>query len=648
MSVQFGRWSFAGESPEREYMEKVSACIAPYGPDSCSSYLRPGIEILYRGFHTTKEARREKQPHVCSSGAVITWDGRLDNRDELIDELRPRVSLEDSDVTLVGTAFESWGTECFAKLIGDWALSIWDARQRSLILAKDPIGPRHLYYSVEDEQITWCTVLDPLVLFAGKKFKLCEEYLAGWLSLYPATQLTPYVGIQAVSPARCVFLGPRKHIIVKYWDFDPDKRIRYRTDAEYEEHFRSVFFQAVRRRLRSDAPVLAELSGGRDSSSIVCVADEIMARGEAEPPSVDTMSCYDDSEPNWNERPYFSLIERKRGRTGWHINTSSQIENKPSDSQTRPPYDFLTPTSRRNHRVSSEMRACMKSGGNRVVISGIGGDEIVGGVPTPIPELQDLVVTARLGVFGRQLIAWALAKRQSCFQILFEIFTPFLSLTRLGGRQHMRPPSWLQPKFTIRHRSALTGYYGRLHLFGPLPTFQDNMSTLNCLRRQLASGHLTKDLLHEKRYPFLDRTFLEFMFAIPREQSIRPTQRRSLMRRALVGIVPTEILDRKMKAVVARAPLVAISTNWKYFADLCQHLISQSLGIIDSERFLEALQRARCGRETYWLPIVRALYIEEWLQGLAGLGLVDFQMDRDQELVMAVFTCTQLVIAQKK
>ena len=77
--------------------------------------------------------------------------------------------------------------------------------------------------------------------------------------------------------------------------------------------------EAVRRRLRSDSPILAELSGGMDSSSIVCMADTIIARGNAETPRLDTLSYYDDSEPNWNERPYFTKVEEKRGRTGCHI-----------------------------------------------------------------------------------------------------------------------------------------------------------------------------------------------------------------------------------------------------------------------------------------------------------------------------------------
>jgi asparagine synthase (glutamine-hydrolysing) len=131
MSVQFGRWNFEGQPPAPDYIEKVSAALAPYGPDSNESYSKGGVRILYRAFHTTKESRREKQPHISSSGAVITWDGRLDNRAELISELRDSLTFNSTDVAIVAAAYEKWGADCFAKLIGDWALSIWNPGNRS-------------------------------------------------------------------------------------------------------------------------------------------------------------------------------------------------------------------------------------------------------------------------------------------------------------------------------------------------------------------------------------------------------------------------------------------------------------------------------------------------------------------------------------
>jgi len=105
MTVQFGRWNFEGQPPAPDYIEKVSAALAPYGPDSNESYSEGAIRILYRAFHTTKESRREKQPHISLSGAVITWDGRLDNRANLISELRDSATVNSTDVVVVAAAY---------------------------------------------------------------------------------------------------------------------------------------------------------------------------------------------------------------------------------------------------------------------------------------------------------------------------------------------------------------------------------------------------------------------------------------------------------------------------------------------------------------------------------------------------------------
>ncbi|MGA2335019.1 MAG: asparagine synthase-related protein [Terriglobales bacterium] len=640
MSVQFGRWNFEGQPPAPDYIEKVSATLAPYGPDSNESYSKGGVKILYRAFHTTKESHREKQPHISSSGAVITWDGRLDNRAELISELSDSLTNGSTDVAIVAMAFERWGANCFAKLIGDWALSIWNPGNRSLILAKDPIGTRHLCYSFDNNQVTWSTILDPLVRLAGKTFALNEEYIAGWFSIFPAVDLTPCVGIHSVPPSSFVLLRPGRHTVSRYWNFDPQKKIRYRTDAEYEEHFRTVFATAVQRNLRSDRPVLAELSGGRDSSSIVCMADTIIVRGTADTPRLDTISYYDDSEPNWNERPYFTKVEEKRGRTGWHVNVGAQDPEKipPPEPPPESLHSRFVPSPGCDGRTSPQIRMCMASQGNHVVLSGIGGDEVMGGVPIPAPELENLLARAQFGALAHQLKVWALEKRKPWFHLLWEAARGFFPPALVGVPKYMRPAPWLQSTFVKRHWAALTGYPSRTKLFGSLPSFQDNISTLDALRRQLARTALPFEPPFEKRYPYLDRGLLEFMFAIPREQLVRPTQRRSLMRRALVGIVPDEILNRKGKAFVVRAPLVRISKDWASLVEMTQDLVSSSLGIVDAERLIAILQKGRRGEEIPAVPLMRTLSLEGWLRNLRSLGTINLDTRLKPELAWQAST----------
>lgn len=612
MSAQFGRWNFDGEPVDKEYLEKVRSSIAPYGPDNAQAYLNRNVCILFHGFHTTKESRSETQPHISASGAVIAWDGRLDNRAELIRQLGIPLTAGPTDVSIVAAAYEEWGTDCFGKLIGDWALSIWDANTRSLILAKDPIGTRHLYYSIHNDQVTWSTILDPLALLAGKTFSLCEEYIAGWFSFFPAAHLTPYVGIDSVPPSSLVLIRAGKRTIRKYWDFDPGRQIRYRTDGEYEEHFRAVFAEAVRRRLRSDSPIIAELSGGMDSSSIVCMADTIIARGTAETPRLDTMSYYDDSEPNWNERPYFTKVEEKRGRAGCHIDVGSQ-GSFGFDLGTE--HFAATPgAAGRPTEVAKQFVACMTSQGNRVVLSGIGGDEVMGGVPTPKPELEDLLARGHLRALTHQLKVWALNKRKPWFHLLLEAARGFFPLPLVGVPREKRPAPWFNPAFIKRNRAAFQGYEARLKLFAPLPTFQENSSTLDALRRQLSCDVLSPDSPREKRYPYLDRGLLEFLYAVPREQLVRPGQRRSLMRRALVGIVPDELLNRRRKAYVARAAMAVISAEWTCLSEMSRDMAASCLGIVDQSLLSESLQKARRGQEIPLVALMRTVAMELWLR----------------------------------
>jgi len=635
VSVQFGRWNFDGKAVDRDYLEKVKPLLAPCGPDDAGSYSKGNVTILYRAFHTTKESHCEKQPHITTSGTILTWDGRLDNRADLINELRDSLAIASTDIVIVAAAYEKWGANCFAKLVGDWALSIWNPIHRSLILAKDPIGTRHLYYSFDSQQVTWSTILDSLVLVAGRTFALCEEYIAGWLSFFPAAHLTPYVGIHCVPPASSVLIRSGRHIVRKYWDFDPRKRICYRIDGEYEEHFRGVFGEAVRRRLRSDTPILAELSGGMDSSSIVCMADTIVARGAAETPRLDTVSYYNDSERNWNERPYFTKVEEKRGRIGCHIDVGKQEQPYfELDS-----HDFAaTPSSSRKPSSESERKyvECLLSQGNRVILSGIGGDEVMGGVPTPTPELQDLLVEGHFKQLAHQLKVWALNKRKPWFYLLFEAAREFFPPGLVGIPKHKRPATWVTTDFVNRNRDALHGYETRMKLFGPLPTFQSNIGTLAALQRQLGCTALPSAPTYEKRYPYLDRDLLEFLYAVPREQLVRPGQRRSLMRRALVGITPDELLNRKRKAFISRRRLVAISADWPRYAEMTQHMASGSLGIVDARNFLEVLQKARRGEVVPTVILMRTIIVEGWLRNLHRLGLANLDGRWKRELALQV------------
>lgn len=613
MGVQFGIWNFDDSATPEQYLDRARSLIAPYGPEGDWRYRGGPVDILYSRFSTTEQLSPQEEPAIAASGAALVWDGRLDNVSDLAVELRIPSSPPRGDAAVAVAAYERWKQDCLKHFTGDWSLTVWDPRDRSLLLATDVLGVRPIYYLVRPKYVLWGTVLDPLILLSDHKFSLDEEYLAGWISSLPNDHLTPFREIRRVPPASIVAIRPGGVAIRRYWDFEDTPRIRYVRDAEYEEHFLSLFAQSVRRRVRSCAPLLAELSGGMDSAAIVCMADRV---GAISPGAsrVDTVSYYNDSEPNWDEKPWFGAVEQYRGKEGLHID----VCNRASTTAGSEVSEFRSWPGATRPSMQSELINWMVCHSHRVVLSGMGGDEFLGGVPTAIPELENLLARGRMKEFARQLMVWALLQRKPWIFLFHDTVAGFLP-----SAVRRRPvPPWLEPEFAKRNRTALSGYTQRWRVFGPLPSFQENMEALASIRRQLAATELCAGYPFEKRYPYLDRDLLQFLFAVPREQLVRPGERRSLMRRALKGIVPDVILQRRRKAYVTRSPIALAAKQYRELFRASADLVTCDLRIVRRETFLENLRAAAEGRGIPVIPLMRTAALEYWLRALDNRGLL--------------------------
>jgi asparagine synthase (glutamine-hydrolysing) len=612
VSVQCGRWNFTGEPVSEAFLHSVGEITRKFGGDGVNFCIQDSIGMSFQSFCITDASPDEKQPIRGSTGILLTWDGRLDNREELIGATRIACASSASDAEIVLAAYQLWKTDCFARLVGDWSLALWDPTERSLLLAKDFIGTRGLFYRFETDRVTWSSVLDPFVLLSEQSLELSEEFVAGYLATSPAPHVTPYVEVKSVPPATFVRVDGRGLAQREYWRPNPSFLIRYKSDAQYEDHFFSVFGEAVRRRLRTNRPVLAELSGGMDSTSVVCMADSLLADRKAEAPRLDTVSYYDDKEPNWNERPYFSLIEKKRGRVGYHIDVGQvqgaflPLQNKSFIST--PGCDQLL-----FGRIQ-ELAGCLKESQSRVVLSGIGGDEFLGGVPTPVQELQDLWTRLQWRRFGRQLVKFGLQQRRPLSHLAFDVMSGFLPLPIRRLYKHSPFPNWLSQSFVKRNEKGLWADHKRVRILGAMPSFQANESTLTIVRRQVNCFHLDSIAHYRTAYPFLDRDLLAFLFAIPREQLVRPGERRSLMRRTLARIVPAEILTRKRKAYVSYRPLVLLTTALSHLHSLLQAGVTLSRGWVDRPMLVSVLDGLKQGHVEQLVPLINLVELELWLQ----------------------------------
>ena len=615
MATQMGRWEFDESQVLASWVEKMQPIITGNSGRVLNVFSHGSFAVLHHGAHFAEMDGSGNRPGTTG----LLWDGRLDNGSDLANELGlPRSSQ--GDVTVVAAAYQRWGDEAFRKIIGDWALVLWSRNDRSLLLARDPIGLKPLFYSLTESGVQWSSALELLVQHPGRTLSIDLEYLAGWLALFPRADSTPYSEVRAVPPSSFIRFQRGRLAIHKYWDFDSSKSINLRDDSEYEEQFRANFASAVRRRLRSSRPLLAELSGGMDSTSIVCVADQLIAHEHALTTRLDTISYFDDTEPNWNERPYFTAVETKRGRTGYHVQIDSKEELRALVFGREA---AVVPAKCGDHSARVRTIATLiDSGGYGAILSGIGGDEFLGGVPTAVPELADLIAGFRFGLFWPRVMSWAMAQRRPWFHLCVETLGAFAP-SSLGASVTAQPtPAWILPRFGRRYRDAFRGYVRPLTFSGAKPSFQENLSTLEAIRRQIASSSVSSMAECDKRFPYLDRDLLEFLFAIPREQIIKPGKRRFLMRQSLTGIVPDEILTRKRKAYVTQAPRVALAALWTEVMAITTDMVSESLGIVSSMAFRQALHDLRAGTGAAIIPVFRTLMLECWLRSVGHYSFV--------------------------
>jgi asparagine synthase (glutamine-hydrolysing) len=457
------------------------------------------------------------------------------------------------------------------------------------------------------------------LLYGCSSRNLNRDFIACYLAGQSIGDLTPYRGIDAVTPSHYIVFRDGKFTRKPHWQWMITNTIRCKNDSEYEEHFRSLFRQSIERRTGPGAPILGELSGGMDSTSVLSMSDKVQASRNPPRAQTDSISYYDDSEPAWNERPYFSLVERARGKTGIHVDASLIPQTfRPHDGSLG---EYLFPGAD-SSSIERERRfeSLHQANRYRAILSGIGGDELLGGVPTPHPELAGYLASGDLSRFLRASIEWSITNRTSIVQTVAETLRFATGLYQSPAVRLNEIPGWMTPEL---RRSCIGSHANILpkRLIGFPPNSINNACTWWKMLETLPHRFPRLLTRREWRYPYLDRDLVDFLFSVPRSQLLRPGRRRSLMRRALKDIVPAEILERRRKAVVVRGPFISIQRN----APVIEHLFSDSLsadyGFIDPIAVRTLLNLVMIGKDpSHCAQLMRAISMELWLVSLASNG----------------------------
>jgi asparagine synthase (glutamine-hydrolysing) len=563
--------------------------------------------MVFRACHADREAKRERQPFVSAAGHILAWDGRLDNRAELISQLRDGVDHMSTDVEIVMQSYFRWGIDFLTQLLGDFALSLWDPATRTLLLARDAFGTRPIYYEASSDGVVWSSDLGSLVDVSAAPVEIDREYIAGYLSGAAERERTAYKNIHSVAPGFALVF--RDDCVEKreFWRPDVNQQIRYRSDADYEDHFRDLFREAVRCRLRADGPVWAELSGGLDSSSIVCLADEVIQSGAAQTAQLETVSYVYDHSPASDERRFIAEVETRRGRAGQHFHEDESVGrflNLDLDAVVRP-----NPIYRFTAR-HEWVRMRMQQTGGKVLLSGIGGDNLLWSSVEISPQLADLLVQLKPASLHRQVRLWSRATRDSYLGTVWRGAVRPLLPVRLHTSTLIDPN--FAKRMNIRERRANAGGSWGFRL----PSTRAHASMLSSAIGAVASCYYRDRVPTEYRFPFLHRPLVEFLLAIPMEQKVRPGENRSLQRRALRKVLPPAILRRQSKRWSTEALCRTLANNWRDVEWLFKEPRVCEYGFVAAGPFAEAAKRIRHGVQNVASDLTVVLSVELWLRAL--------------------------------
>jgi asparagine synthase (glutamine-hydrolysing) len=455
----------------------------------------------------------------------------------------------------------------------------------------------------------------PLLDLAGIDLEVNDEYIAGYLTRGPEPDLTPYKNIYAVHPGHYVIAQNGRLRAQRFWGLDPNREIRYQTDGEYEERFRHLFREAVRRRLRVDGPVGINLSGGFDSSAIVCMADEIFGSGDAEASGIETISHVYDEAVRSDERNFIRCVEEKRGRNGRHLRDVDYppLASFPDESLYSFP-DFF------DCFVDLLSGTCdvMRSDGARVLLTGHGGDEMLCSNPSPAPELGDLLVQRWFLRLHRSLKIWSKASNKPYLALLWRDGIVPLLPTKLQilFKPVVKLPPWFDEQFIARmklkerHLSIHDG-------FGfDLPSRRDQAAGFLSVMRTIAKASYRARGGIEVSHPYLHRPLVEYLQAIPFEQRVRPGESRSLMRRAFRDLLPEKILKRQGKKGPEEALFRAVERQWPRLRPVFEGARVCANGYMNATALHAVLERARHGCETRSFAVIQTISLEFWLRSL--------------------------------
>jgi asparagine synthase (glutamine-hydrolysing) len=622
-----GKLNFAAARPVHpEQLRAMTAAIAHRGPDADGFYVGPGIGLGHRRLSIIDLATGD-QPVSNEDGAIqVVFNGEIYNFADLRSELEGagHVFRTRTDTEVIVHAYEEWGEQSVERFRGMFAYALWDGRRRRLVLVRDRLGVKPVFYAVTPESLVFGSEIKALLEDPDVPCEWSAEALDAYLALqYVPAPRTIYRDIWKL-PAGHLLVAEGANVSVRrYWDLTFTGEGDASREEQYLEQLDALVGESVRLRLVSDVPIGAFLSGGIDSSIVVAA----MVDGRAGRVVTTSVGF---AEQAFNELEHARTVAR-------HLETESYEKVVTPDIVEVLPrlawhFDepFADSSAVPTYYVSAAAREHVT-----VALSGDGGDELWAGYARHRVERWELAARARLGSAGGRAAAWlanrlpfemkgkrslghlALSPADACAQ------KHAYGLFEAGSRDSGSRDSLYTRDFAASVRDA--------DPFAGFRIAYDACPSSDPLDRALyvdVKTYLVDDILAkvdrmsmavslEAREPLLDHKLLEFAATVPTALKLKKGRSKYLLRRLLERRVPRAIMDRPKHGFEApigawlRGPLAPMTNELLLDGRL------ERRGIFEPRSIERLWREHREGRRDHRHRLWSLLMLELWFRQYA-------------------------------
>tara|TARA_R110001599_G_scaffold171353_1_gene362340 strand:- start:364230 stop:366080 length:1851 start_codon:yes stop_codon:yes gene_type:complete len=557
--------------------------------------------------------------HGAEGRYAIVFNGEIYNYKELREELKAlgRRFTSDSDTEVLLAAWETWGRACLPRLIGMFAFVVLDRASATLTCVRDVFGIKPFFYALENKNFLFASEAPALLALKATKARLNWQRAYDYLvhGDYDSSPETFFEGVLHLPPGHMLVVDLSKHLTVhaeRWWT----PKITERHDLSFDEaaeRVRENFLQSIRLHLRSDVPLGAALSGGVDSSAVVCAMRHV-----APEHPIHTFT-YVAAGSEANEEHWADLVNHHVGAVSHKVIVTPQELARDLDDMIRAQGEPFGSTS-----IYAQYRVYQlaKDNGITVTLDGQGADEMLAGYNGyPGLRLRSLLETGHLVQAGQFLNAWSKwpdRNRTSGLKLAVAEMTDgalYQTLRRLNGRKVT--PAWIRSDALTQHGVSLR--HPRLR-----PELDvRGRRVMAELAHSLTKRGLSSLLRHgdrnsmrfsvESRVPFLTVEQVELLLSLPEHYLISQSgETKSVFRAAMRGIVPDEILDRKDK-IGFQTPEQQWLTS---MAETVREWLQVNIGLpfLDQPAILREFDEIIAGRKAFSWQVWRWINFIRWHQ----------------------------------